>query len=221
MNQIQSTDTNPSGRPNTAEKKPRYTQRPVLNVLKESLRPAVVLFLLLTIITGVIYPLIVTAIAQSAFPGEASGSVIRDGQTLVGSELLGQSFTSPRYFWGRPSSTAPAYNGLGGSGSNLATTNPALLTAVQERVERLRDADPDNKIPIPIDLVTASASGLDPHISVPAAKYQSSRIARERKLSQDQVDQLIAKHTQMPTFGFLGQPRVHVLSLNRSLDALK
>jgi K+-transporting ATPase ATPase C chain len=169
----------------------------------------------------VIYPLIVTAIAQAAFTGEANGSVIRDGQTLVGSELLGQSFTSPRYFWGRPSSTAPAYNGLGGSGSNLATTNPALLTAVQERVERLRDADPDNKIPIPIDLVTASASGLDPHISVPAAKYQSSRVARERKLSQDQVDQLIAKHTQMPTFGFLGQPRVHVLSLNRSLDALK
>lgn len=221
MNQNQTIDSNTSGRPNSAEKKTRFAQRPVLNDLKDLLRPAVVLFLSLTIITGVIYPLAVTAIAQSAFPNAANGSVVRDGQTPVGSELLGQSFTSPRYFWGRPSSTTPAYNGLGGSGSNLATTNPALTTAVQERVERIRAADPENKTPIPIDLVTASASGLDPHISVPAAMYQSSRIARERNLSQDQVHQLIAKHTQMPTFGFLGQPRVHVLSLNRSLDAMK
>ena len=194
---------------------------PVVTDLLQTLQPAIVLFLLLTVVTGILYPVAVTIIAQLAFSSAANGSLIRDHDRLVGSELVGQAFTETRYFWGRPSASAPAYNGLGGSGSNMATTNPALLDAVKARIERLHEVDPNNPSKIPLDLVTASASGLDPHISPAAALYQAPRIARERGLTLDQVTTLIGKQTQLPTFGFLGQPRVHVLKLNLSLDSLK
>jgi len=177
---------------------------------------------MLTVITGIIYPLGVTIVASLVFPKAAHGSVIYDGDQAVGSELLGQSFTTPNYLWGRPSATGPfPYNGLAGSGSNQATTNPALVTVVTERVAQLRAADPGNNAAIPVDLVTASASGLDPHISPAAAKYQASRVARERNLTLEQVTSLIQQHTEGATLGFLGQPRVHVLRLNRALDAQK
>lgn len=190
--------------------------------MRSLLQPAIVLFALLSLVTGVAYPLMVTLGADILFPQNASGSLLREGDRLVGSELLGQAFDAPQYFWGRPSATGPVpYNGLGGSGSNQATTNPALLEAVRERVAQLRDADPGNQAPVPVDLVTASASGLDPHISPAAARYQSSRIAKERQLSVDQVEALIHQHTEQPTFGVLGQARVHVLKLNRALDAAK
>ncbi|TXI04025.1 MAG: potassium-transporting ATPase subunit KdpC [Rhizobium sp.] len=193
----------------------------LIDDLLKSLQPAIVLFLLLTLITGLAYPLAVTAIAQGVFPHAATGSLVRDHDRLVGSELVGQAFTEPRYFWGRPSASTPAYNGLGGSGSNVATTNPVLVETTKSRIERLHEVDPANTARIPIDLVTASASGLDPHISPAAANYQASRIARERGLTLDQVHTLIKQHTQLPTFGFLGQPRVNVLKLNISLDSLK
>lgn len=188
--------------------------------LRESLRAAIVLFLLLTAITGIGYPLLVTIVAQVAFANAATGSLIRDGDRIVGSEFIGQPFGDARYFWGRPSATTPAYNGLGGSGSNQAPTNPALREAVMQRIEQLRAADPDNKSAIPIDLVTASASGLDPHLSPAGTYYQAARVARVRKIPLDEVNRLIKAHTQGPTLGFLGQPRVHILNLNRSLDAL-
>ena len=185
-------------------------------------RPTIVLFAFLSFITGVLYPFTVTVIAQVAFPHQANGSLIRENDRAVGSKLIGQPFDNPRYFFSRPSATSPApYNGLGGSGSNLATTNPALLEAVRERVSRLKAADPDNAAEIPIDLVTTSASGLDPHISPAAARYQAARVARQRGLSRESVDELIRKNTQPPTLGFIGQPRVHVLNLNRALDAAK
>jgi K+-transporting ATPase ATPase C chain len=195
--------------------------RAIVNDLIQTLQPALVLFLLLTAVTGVVYPLAVTVIAQVGFPHAANGSVIRDHDRLIGSELVGQAFTESRYFWGRPSATAPAYNGLGGSGSNLATTNPALTDAVKDRIARLHAVATDNTAKIPVDLVTTSASGLDPHISPVAALYQAPRIARERGLPLEQVTKLIEKQTQLPTLGFLGQPRVHVLKLNLSLDSLK
>ncbi len=184
------------------------------------LRTGIILFLLLTIITGVVYPLALTAVAL-AFPVAATGSLVRDGQQIVGSDLVGQQFNEPRYFWGRPSATTPAYNGLASSGSNQATTNPALVDAVQARIERLHAVDPENTTAIPIDLVTASGSGLDPHISPAGANYQAKRIARLRGLTEKQVHELIKQHTESPTLGILGQARVHVLRLNRSLDALK
>lgn len=190
--------------------------------MKTQLRPAIVMFALLTLITGVVYPLTVAAVATVLYPRQASGSLILEGDRAGGSELIGQSFGSARYFWGRPSATGPVpYNGLGGSGSNQATTNPALLDAVRERIARLQAADPGNQLPIPVDLVTACASGLDPHISPAAARYQAGRVARERKLPREQVDALIAAHTEQPTLGVLGQPRVHVLNLNRALDSAK
>lgn len=184
------------------------------------LKTACMLFVLLTLLTGIAYPLAVTAIASVAFSHKATGSLIRDGGRVVGSELLGQSFDSPRYFWGRPSSTSPVpYNGLGGSGSNQATTNPALVDAVKERIARLRAADPGNTVPVPVDLVTASASGLDPHISAAAAHYQAARVARARGIPVEQVEAAIVAQTAGPTLGLLGQSRVHVLLLNRDLDA--
>jgi potassium-transporting ATPase KdpC subunit len=185
-------------------------------------RPTIVLFACLSFITGIAYPLTVTAIAQVAFPHQANGSLIRENDRVVGSKLIGQPFDNPRYFFGRPSATSPVpYNGLGGSGSNLAATNPALRQAVRDRVSRLKAVDPDNVAAIPIDLVTASASGLDPHISPAAARYQAARIARQRGLTRESVDELIRKHTEPATLGFIGQPRVHVLNLNRVLDAAK
>jgi len=184
------------------------------------LRVATVVFLLLTILTGVAYPAFVTLVAQLAFPEQASGSLVRRDGKVVGSRLIGQSFSSPRYFWGRPSATGPMpNNGAVSSGSNHGPTNPALTAAIESRVAALRAADPGNAARVPVDLVTASASGLDPHISLAAADYQVPRVARERGLSEDRVRQLVRDATQGRTFGVLGEPRVNVLQLNLALDA--
>ncbi|MEN0036722.1 MAG: potassium-transporting ATPase subunit KdpC [Cellvibrio sp.] len=186
------------------------------------LRPALAVFFLLTVLCGLLYPLLVTGIGKVAFPAQAYGSlVLRDGKP-VGSALIGQSFTSPQYFWGRPSATGPMANNAGASsGSNQGPLNPALIDNVKARMENLRAADPTNTLPIPVDLVTASASGLDPDISIAAAYYQVSRIARERQLDEAVVRQLIDSSQQQPWLGFLGEPRVNVLALNMALDQLK
>lgn len=189
--------------------------------MKSQLRPALVIFVALTLITGVVYPLLVTGIAQWLYPHQAHGSVLIHRGDAVGSELIGQAFDSPRYFWGRPSSTGPIpYNAAASTGSNLGPTNPAQLDAVRQRVERLRQAHPDQSGPVPADLATASASGLDPHISPAAARYQASRVATARGLSPDAVQRLVDLHTQQRTFGLLGEPRVNVLRLNLALDSL-
>jgi K+-transporting ATPase ATPase C chain len=188
--------------------------------MKNILRPALVLFLVLTLLTGIAYPLVVTGLAQTLFPAQAHGSlVLRDGK-VVGSTLIGQSFTDPAHFWGRPSATGPMSNNAAASGgSNQGPTNPALADAVKERVAVLRAADPANKAAIPVDLVTASASGLDPHISLAAAQYQLGRVATARKLSVPAVQGLIDQSTQRPLLGLLGEPVVNVLQLNLALDA--
>ena len=190
--------------------------------MKSVLRPAIVLFSLLTLICGLVYPYAVTAIGQVVFPGKANGSlVMRDGQP-VGSMLIGQAFTSPKYFWGRSSGTSPKPNDATASGgSNLSPANPAQVDAVKGRVDALKAADPGNKAPIPVDLVTASGSGLDPEISVAAAYYQAPRIARERKLPEERVRGLIDVHKQARWMGFLGEPRVNVLALNLALDGIR
>jgi K+-transporting ATPase ATPase C chain len=186
------------------------------------IRPAVTLLVVMTVLLGFGYPLIITGIAQLAFPREARGSLIyRDGKA-IGSSLIGQSFSDPKYFWGRPSATTPQpYNGTSSSGSNLGPLNPALLDEVQGNVKLLHGADPDNRRPIPIDLVTSSASGLDPDISVAGAHYQAARVARARNLPLDQVERLIATHKQGRLLGALGEPRVNVLDLNLALDQLR
>ena len=190
-------------------------------MLKE-LRPAISIFVLLTVITGIAYPLLVTGISQATMPGKANGSlIVKDGKP-VGSALIGQSFSDPKYFWGRPSATGPmANNASASSGSNLGPTNPALMDAVKGRVQALRDADPDNQQAVPVDLVTASASGLDPHISPAAAEYQLARVARVRNLNANVVHKLVAEHTEGRQFGILGEPRVNVLELNLALDAVR
>jgi len=182
-------------------------------------RAAIVSLIALTVITGVIYPLIVTGIAQAVFPFQANGSlIIKDGKA-VGSALIGQPFDDPKYFWGRPSATSPfADNAASSSGSNLSPTNPDLIKAVQGRVDALRAADPGNTAPVPVDLVTASGSGLDPHISPAAALYQVPRVARERKLDEQAIRQLVDQQTEGRFLGILGEPRVNVLALNLSLD---
>src|SRR5712691_9487524 len=182
-------------------------------------RAAIVLLALLSVVTGVAYPAIVTAIAQIAFPRQANGSlIVKDGK-VVGSALIGQPFDDPKYFWGRPSATSPfGYNAAASSGSNLSPTNPALVSAVQGRVDALRAADPGNTAPVPVDLVTTSSSGLDPHISPAAALYQVSRVARERKLTPGAVRALVEQHTEGRFLGLLGEPRVNVLALNLALD---
>lgn len=189
--------------------------------MKTLLRPAVSLFVLLTAITGIAYPLAVTGIAQAVFPAEAAGSlIVRDGKA-VGSRLIGQNFTEPKYFWGRPSATGPMpYNAGASGGSNQGPLNPALVDAVQGRIDALKAADPDNKLPIPADLVNASASGLDPHISPAAAAYQLARVARQRNLPADAVQALVGQHTEGRQWGVFGEPRVNVLQLNLALDAL-
>jgi K+-transporting ATPase ATPase C chain len=192
------------------------------------LRPALVSLGIFTILTGLIYPLVVTGIAQVIFPSQANGSlIVRNGQP-VGSELIGQPFNDPKYFWGRLSATSPAgytaFNGdklTGSSGSNYGPLNPALLEAVQARIKALQEADPDNTAPIPVDLVTASGSGLDPHMSPAAAAYQVGRVARARGLSEATVRQMVAQHTEGRTLGLLGEPRVNVLALNLALDDVK
>lgn len=184
-------------------------------------RPALSLFLALTLITGAAYPLLVTATGQVLFSHRANGSLVMQAGRVVGSALIGQDFTAPSYFWGRPSATAPApYNGAASGGSNLGPANPALRDAVAARVAALRAADPGNTAPVPVDLVTASASGLDPDISPAAARYQAARVARIRHLPVSQVEALVAQHTQGRQWGVFGEPRVNVLALNRALDAL-
>jgi len=183
------------------------------------LRAAVTVFGLLTLITGVAYPLLVTGIAQLVFPYRANGSVTAKG---VGSELIGQPFDDPRYFWGRPSATEKLpYNAGSSTGSNLGPTNPDQLKAVAERVEKIREAHPDQSGKVPADLVTASASGLDPHISPAAAEYQVARVAKARGFSADAVRWLVAVHTEERTLGLFGEPRVNLLKLNLALDAAK
>jgi potassium-transporting ATPase KdpC subunit len=183
------------------------------------LRSSLVLFLLLTLLTGVVYPLIMTGVGQAAFHQQVNGSQIERNGRIVGSRLLGQPFSSPKYFWGRPSATSPhPYNAAVSSGSNQGPINPALESAVKERIATLRVADPTNTAPVPIDLVTASASGLDPHISPAAAEYQVARVARERNVPVEDVRRLVAQATEGRQFGILGEPRVNVLELNLSLD---
>jgi len=183
------------------------------------LRPALMILLLMTLLTGVAYPLVVTGIAQALFPAQANGSlVVKDGKP-VGSTLIGQPFDDPKYFWSRPSATSPfADNAGSSSGSNLSPSNPDLVKAVQGRVDALRAADPGNTAPVPVDLVTASGSGLDPHISPAAALYQVPRVAKVRKLDPETVRQLVERHTEGRFLGFLGEPRVNVLTLNLALD---
>lgn len=180
------------------------------------------MLILLTVLTGLIYPMAITGIAQVLFPRQANGSVIADGETKVGSDLLGQAFEKPENFWGRPSATSPVpYNGASGSGSNLATTNPQLVEAVKGRIAKLKEADPENRLAVPVDLVTSSASGLDPHISPAAAEYQVTRVAKARGMTQEEVETIVKSHIEQPTLGILGQPRVNVLKLNRALTAKK
>ncbi|HEX7437446.1 MAG TPA: potassium-transporting ATPase subunit KdpC, partial [Caldimonas sp.] len=191
-----------------------------MNALLQSIRPAVSVFVLLTAVTGVAYPLLTTAVAQAAFADAANGSIIIVGGKPVGSSLIGQSFGGAKYFWSRPSATSPmANNGLSSGGSNLGSNNPALLDAVKGRIEALRTADPGNSTPVPVDLVTASGSGLDPHISLAAAYYQVPRIARERKLGVDAVRTLVESHAERPFLGVVGEPMVNVLALNLALDS--
>jgi K+-transporting ATPase ATPase C chain len=186
--------------------------------MKTLLRPAVALLLLLSLITGIAYPLLITAIGKMAFPYQAAGSLIMQDSKVIGSTLIGQNFSEPRYFWGRLSATTPAYNAAASVGSNLGPMNPALLDAVKARVEALHAADPGNTAAIPVDLVTASGSGLDPHISIAAAKYQLQRVARARNLDTATVATLLAQHTEQRQWHVLGEPRVNVLLLNLALD---
>ena len=186
------------------------------------IRPAIVLLLVMTVLTGIAYPLVVTAIAQVVFPDQAAGSVfLKDGKA-VGSRLIGQAFHDPKYFWSRPSATTPQpYNALSSGGSNLGPLNPALTDGIKSQVDALHAADPANQAPIPVDLVTASASGLDPDISLAAAYYQAARVARVRGLDPEAVRTLVAAHSEAKLLGILGEPRVNVLELNLALEALR
>jgi K+-transporting ATPase ATPase C chain len=191
-------------------------------MLKEQIRSAILLFIILSIITGIIYPLFVTGVAQVFFRDQANGSLVVKGDRPIGSALIGQPFNDPRYFWGRLSATSPvSFNAASSSGSNLGPSNPALIEAAKTRIKALRIVDPDNAISIPVDLVTSSASGLDPHISLGAAYYQAPRIARLRGIPQETIKVLIAKHTSGRLFGLLGEPAVNVLELNLALDEYK
>jgi K+-transporting ATPase ATPase C chain len=183
------------------------------------LRTAVSMLGVLTVVTGVVYPLVVTGIAQVAFPRQANGSLIVTDGKIVGSALIGQPFDDPRYFWSRPSATTPhPYNAGSSSGSNQGPTNPALAEAVESRIKMLRAADPGNTAPVPVDLVTASGSGLDPHITPAAALYQAGRVARTRQVDEPEVRALVGRHIEGRQWGFMGEPRVNVLALNRALD---
>ena len=190
--------------------------------MKNIIRPALVLFFVLTLVTGLAYPLLVTVTAKSLFPAQASGSLIfRDGKA-VGSALIGQNFSDPGHFWGRPSATSPmGYNAAASSGSNMGPLNPALTEAVKTRIAALRAADPGNTAPVPVDLVTASASGLDPHISPAAALYQAGRVAKIRGLDLAKVHSLIDQQTEKPLLDFLGEEQVNVLKLNLAIEALR
>lgn len=188
----------------------------------EQMKTAFILLLMFTVLTGLLYPLVVTGLARLFFPEEANGSLIKQNDTVLGSRLIGQSFSSLAYFWGRPSATNPyPYNGEASSGSNSGPSNPNFLTTVQERIIRLKKADIQNNNLIPVDLVTASASGLDPDISPFAAFYQASRIARARNFPPEAIKNLIQKHIKNRTLGLLGEPRINVLELNLALDSLR
>jgi K+-transporting ATPase ATPase C chain len=190
--------------------------------VKSIVRPALVCFILLSLLTGVAYPLAVWGLARATFPWETSGSIVMQNGHTVGSALIGQQFSDPRHFWGRPSATGPfSYNAAASSGSNLGPLNPALTDAVKARIEALRAADPGNTAPVPVDLVTSSGSGVDPHISVAAAYYQAARVARLRALAPDRVHRLIDGLTERQMLGFLGEPRVNLLKLNLALDELR
>lgn len=189
--------------------------------MKTLIRPAVTLFILLSLITGLIYPLLVTGIGQLLLPDQAAGSLIEREGKLIGSRLIGQNFSDPKYFWGRPSATGPyPYNAAASGGSNLGPLNPALKDAVAARIQALRAADPGNTQPVPVDLVTASGSGLDPHISPAAAEYQVARVARTRGIPPDTVHDAVNRHTEARQWGILGEVRVNVLELNLTLDRL-
>src|SRR5215831_8128176 len=184
--------------------------------------PSLRMLIVLTALTGVVYPLVITGIAQVAFPRAANGSLIVAGGKTLGSELMGQPFDDPKYFWSRPSATSPQpYNGASSGASNQGARKPALADAVKDRIKALRDADPDNQTPVPVDLVTASGSGLDPHISIAAANYQVSRVAKARGQPEQQLRALVSKSTEGRTFGILGEPRVNVLALNLALDGVR
>jgi K+-transporting ATPase ATPase C chain len=192
------------------------------NFLLRELRPAAAVFIVLTVVTGLLYPALITALAQTLFPHQATGSLIARDRQLVGSSLIGQTFTDPKYFWSRPSATTPQpYNGGASTGSNLGPLNPDLAEAVRARVAALRAADPGNTAPVPVDLVTASGSGLDPEISVAAARYQVGRVARARGVAPELLEGLIRAHSRERVLGFLGEPRVNVLELNLALDTLR
>jgi len=184
------------------------------------LKPAAIMLLLFTLLTGALYPALVTAIAQTLMAEQANGSLIKDPQgQAVGSALIGQTFSEAKYFWSRPSATSPySYNAAASSGSNLGPTNPALSDAVAARIQALKDADPHNKAPVPVDLITASGSGLDPHISPAAAEYQIQRVAKARKIGEAKVRELVAAHSEARQWGVFGEPRVNVLALNLALD---
>jgi K+-transporting ATPase ATPase C chain len=184
------------------------------------LRPAFTMIILMTLITGAIYPLVVTGVAQVTMPNQANGSLIQRDGKAIGSDLVGQPFSDPKHFWSRPSATSPyPYNASSSGGSNQGPLNPALADAVKDRIKALRDADPGNTAPVPVDLVTASASGLDPHISPAAAEYQVARVAKARGLDPKKVRDLVAQSTEDRQLGFLGEPRVNVLKLNLALDS--
>lgn len=188
----------------------------------KQLKIAAILFGLLTVLTGLLYPALITGIAQLVFPYQANGSLITQNGQVVGSALIGQQFDDPKYFWGRLSATGDhPYNASASGGSNFGPTNPALHKQVDDRIAALKAADPDNTMPVPVDLVTASGSGLDPHISIAAARYQANRVSRLRGIQLQQVMDLIYQHTEGRTLGFLGEPRVNVLELNLAIDALK
>ncbi len=190
--------------------------------MKKLFRPAISLFILLSAVTGIVYPMAVTGIAQVVFPENAHGSLIVKGGKPVGSSLIGQNFSDPGHFWGRPSATSPQpYNGTASGGSNLGPLNPAFTDAVKSRIAALQAADPENPRPIPVDLVTASASGLDPHISPASARYQVARVARARSLPAATVAALVEKHTEDRQWGLFGEPRVNVLELNLALDDIR
>ncbi len=186
----------------------------------KQIKPAIIMLLVWTVITGMLYPLMVTGLSQLFFPKQANGSLIMDANAkIIGSELIGHAFSDPRYFWGRPSATSPyPYNAAASSGSNLGPTNPALAEAVKARIQGLKAVDPENQQPLPVDLVTASASGLDPHISPAAANYQISRVAKARNMTRVKLRALVETHTEPRQWLLLGEPRVNVLSLNLALD---
>jgi K+-transporting ATPase ATPase C chain len=188
------------------------------NIFSDYIRPVVVSLLLFTVIFGVAYPTLSTGIIQALFPHQATGSLITANGKKLGSELIGQNFTDPKYFWGRLSATAPVYNAAASSGSNLGAGNPALLDNAKKRIDALKSVDPDNSKSVPVDLVTASGSGIDPHISPAAAEYQLARVARVRDMPASEVAKLVTRYTEGRQFGILGEPRVNVLKLNLALD---